>query len=377
MITQTNFDYLSDLYAIDAPEAWLLAEYPSSNSTETRFQNRDKYIIHDPFPPPRPELMQVLGPHHLMFGWGNHIPVTSQVEPPATLLDHWQHVFGKDIRPAWNPFDENRDYITLFPHESIPATRQVVHPNTNYAVHSKEVIEQIDCPQADVLPEVQPPCVVKLSHGYAGLGNFFVHNEDDEANMRQQLTEQWPSAKLVVNSLIENINGDFGVQFYLRKSGEIVWLGFTEQNFDDNTRWCGGTFTAALQSEMLPHFEPFIEAAAAYLHTVGYFGVVGIDLLRDASNRFYLVDVNPRLTGISPFLIASRIFARDGIANGIYKASCRFKGSLSELIDTASAIQDARVIVLSAFEDNKETLCHLSASSDSLERSLETLDKLA
>ena len=376
MIAQADFNFLSELYADDAPNACLLPEYPSSNSTETRYQNRQKYIIHDPFPPPPGELLKVLGPHHLMFGWGNSLPVTSQVKPSPALIDHWARTLGDEARPTWNAFDADRKYITLFPHESLSVNQQVVEPAANYAIHSKEVIEKIDCQQADVLPDVQPPCVVKLSHGYAGLGNFFVNSDEDEAATREQLAEQWPDAKLVVNSVIENINGDFGVQFYLRKTGEIVWLGFTEQNFDENTRWCGGTFTASLQNEMLPHFEPFIQATAKCLHGVGYFGVVGIDLLRDTSGEFYLVDVNPRLTGISPFLIASRIFAREGQGTGIYRASCRFAGSQETLISTAEAITDAKVVVLSAFEDDVATVCHLSATAKSLDVCHDVLDRL-
>ncbi|MFK7818483.1 MAG: ATP-grasp domain-containing protein, partial [Planctomycetaceae bacterium] len=137
-----------------------------------------------------------------------------------------------------------------------------------------------------------------------------------------------------------------------------------------------GTFTAALQDKMLPHVEPFIQAAGTYLHSVGYFGVVGIDLLRDTTNQFYLVDVNPRLTGISPFLIASRIFARDGIQHGIYQASCRYDGTLEELISTAAATKNARVLIHSAFEENGETTCHLSVSSNDPALNLDTLDRL-
>lgn len=376
MISDYDFDFLSELYALDAPDAWLLAEYPSSNSNQTRFQNPVKYIIHDPFPPPRRELLKVLGPHHLMCCWGNQLSATSEVEPPPMLLDHWARVFGDEARPDWQSFDDDASYITAFPHESIPAAQQVVDPDTNYSIHSKEVIEKIDCPQADVLPEVRSPCVVKLSHGYAGLGNFFVRNEHDEALMRKQLAEQWPDARLVVNSVIEDITGDFGVQFYLRRSGEIVWLGFTEQNFDANARWCGGIFTASLEDQMRPYFRPFIEAAGTYLHSVGYFGVVGIDILRDMADRLYLVDVNPRLTGISPFLMASRLFVRQGTTTGIYRASCRFAGPLEELIVAAESRTDARVVVLSAFEDGDECVCHLSVSSDSPHKNEAVFDSL-
>ena len=378
---QPELNFLSELYVQDAPQARLLAEYPSSNSTETEFQNRSKYIIHDPFPPPRRELIKVLGPHHLMCGWGRRLDVTSEIAPRKILLDHWEKTFGIEGRPNWQPFAANGDYITLFPHESLAAPHQVIDPEVNYAIHSKEVIANIDCPQADVLDAIVPPCIVKLSHGYAGLGNFMIQEASDEVKMHTQLTAHWPDATLVINSIIGNVTDDFGVQFYLRRNGSIVWLGLTEQLFDKNKRWRGGMFSDHLQTELFDDLCRMIEPAAQYLHGCGYFGLVGIDILRNESKQLFLVDVNPRLTGISPFLMASRIFARDlGLSKGIYQASCQFSGSLEQLIGSIEEIQDAKVVVLSAFEETigeqASTLCHLSVTSDSQGRNQQILKQL-
>ena len=377
----TEFNFLSELYEHDTPLARLLAEYPSSNSDETIFRNRSKYIIHDPFPPPRREILKVLGPHHLMCGWGRCLSVSSEVRPPRLLLDHWEKIFGKEGCPDWQPFNPEADYITLFPHELLAAARQVVAPDVSYAVHSKKMIEKINCPQAEVLNSVIPPCIVKLSHGYAGLGNFLIRDETDVAEMRQQLAMNWPDATLVTNSIIENITADFGVQFYLRRDGAMVWLGLTKQLFDENQRWCGGTFSADLQMKLFGDLCGMIEPVGMHLHTSGYFGLVGIDILRDTANRLFLIDVNPRLTGISPFLVASRIFAREGLTEGIYRTSRRFCGSYEELISTAEQTQNARVLVFSAVEEvttggDTTTICHLSVTSDAQERNQQILHKI-
>ena len=368
--TRPNVKFLSELYAADVPEAVLLAEYPSSNSKDTRFQNSSKFIIHDPYPPPRLELLKVLGPHHLMCGWGNLIPVCSEIEPPVILVEHWARLFGDDARPTWQAFDEDACYVTLFPHESLSVDQQVVYPAVNYALHSKEVIEKIDCPQADVLKTVTPPCIVKLSHGYAGLGNFFIRNPADEAAMRTELNQHWPNAVLVINSIIENVSGDFGVQFYIHRDGTLVWIGATQQHFNADMKWSGGSFSAELQETLRHDVTEIVEAAGEYLHAQGYTGLVGIDILRDDQGRHYLVDVNPRLTGISPFLMNSRIFADDGLTQGVYRASVAFKGSIEQLIHAAEAVSDARVVVLSAFEEpgSDFTICHLSANAESLSR---------
>lgn len=381
--------FLSELYALEGTANVLLAEYPSSNSDQTRFRNRSKFIIHDPFPPPRPELMKVLGPHHLMCGWGNSINVCSEVPPPIELTEHWKRVFGEDAVPTWQAFDSEPvgsvlpapavRYHTLFPHESIPADRQVVDPVANYAVHSKEVIQKIDCSQARVLDSVAAPCIVKLSHGYAGLGNFFIREESDQLNMRRQLDGHWPEATLVINSIIEDVCGDFGVQFFLNGDGATIWLGVTQQHFNENMKWSGGSFSAELQGQLFDDAGPIIEAAGRYLHTQGYVGLVGIDILKDTAGRHYLVDVNPRLTGISPFLMNSRIFAKQGFNEGVYRASVRTSGSMKRLITHAEEAEGGRIVVLSVFEepDGQGCVSHLSANAESLSQCNDMLDQIA
>jgi hypothetical protein len=386
-----ELSFLSELYAQDAPAAVLLTEYPSSNSDETQFQNRSNYIIHDPFPPPKRELLKVLGPHHLMCGWGRHLKVTSEIPPPPQLLEHWRNVFGIAGCPIWQPLPLATDgagrgatlgdirYITLFPHESLPPHQQVIPPDTYYQLHSKAVLAEIACPQAAVLDFITPPCIVKLSHGYAGLGNFVIRDQDDEARMRRYVAAHWPTATWVANAIIENITGDFGVQFYLGRDGSLLWLGFTEQHFDANQKWCGGTYSQHLQAELFESLCAIVKPVGEYLQRRGYFGLVGVDVLRDSDNRFFLVDLNPRLTGITPFLMASRIFAREqGWSEGLYQASCRFPGSLEQLLDTVAHTRHARALVLSACEQTPgtpavTTLCHLAVNSDSQARNREVL----
>ena len=376
-----NLRYLSELYVKDSPEAVLLTEYPSSNSEDTFLQNKTEFIIHDPFPPPPRSLLKTLGPHHLMYGWGKYVSVTSEVRPPDALLEHWQRTFGTDGTPNWVEFNPNGQFITLFPLQSLDATQQVIDPAVNYELHSKEVIEKISCRQADVFESVQYPCMVKLSHGYAGLGNYLLRSSSDETAMKSEQKKHWPSAKLVINSVIENVVGDYGVQFYLHRDGTVVWIGLTEQHFNDANKWCGGSYSMRLQTKLLEPFAPIVSETAAYLNSQGYHGLVGIDILRDDSGECFLVDVNPRLTGITPFLMASRIFAKqEGLTEGVYLASFRFDGSLQRLIETAESVPDCRVMVLSAFEDSAQekpvTICHLSISSQSQSRNKEILESI-
>ena len=237
------FPYVSELYQRDAPCTVLLPEYPSSNQPGARYRNVHRWIIHDPFPPPPLSLMQVLGPHHLMCGWGNRLPVTSTVQPPEILFAHWERILGPEARPVWKPFDPDQTYTTIFPIESLPSRQQEIDPRTLYPLHGKQAIARIDCPQPQVLEEIVPPCVVKLNHGYAGLGNFFVHNEQDRLEALAYRDRHWPGAELFITERVENLTGDYGVQFYVDRQGDVSWLGLTHQVFDAGGKWSGARFS--------------------------------------------------------------------------------------------------------------------------------------
>lgn len=359
--------FLSELYARDAPGAVLMTEYPSSNSPDTRFRNTTHYIIHDPFPAPELGLLKTLGPHHLMYGWGQHLPVTSELTPPRALVAHWHAMFSPEGCPNWVPMDDDQTYITSFPFETISADRQLVPPNRFYHLHSKQAIADIPCSQADVYDAVQFPCILKLSHGYAGLGNYFVRNDADLAAAEADIAAHWPDAPIVINQILTDIIGDYGVQFYLDKRGVMTWLGFTQQVFTETGRWTGGIFNADIQEQFYDEFQKISEPVAAYLHQNQYFGVVGIDILHTKANDFFLVDLNPRLTGITPFLMASRLFVAEGLSHGIYAASVELRGNLDEIIQRAEAMADARILVLSAYQSpgSETTKCHLSISGTS------------
>lgn len=361
------FRFLSELYERDASNAALMTEYPSSNSPETRFQNKTKYIIHDPYPAPPIGLLKTLGPHHLMYGWGNKLPVTSELEPPRALINHWRKILGDEGCPDWQPIGEEQPYITSFPFEALHASQQVIDPEILYPLHSKQAIQDIPCSQAEVYEDIQFPCIIKLSHGYAGLGNFLVENAIDQKAAETQINVQWPDAPTVINQRLTDIIGDFGVQFYLNKQGEMVWLGFTQQVFSEVGRWTGGVFNAEIQDVLHDDFFEIAEPVAQYLHQKGYFGVVGIDILQNKKGEFFLVDLNPRLTGITPFLMASRLFIADGYDHGIYAASVELPGSLNDVIKRAEAITETRVLILSAYKaPHSPTIkCHISISGTS------------
>ena len=370
-----KFRFLSSLYAADAPDAQLLAEYPSSNNARTLFKNNTKYIIHDPVPPPEDHLLKILGPHHLMCGWGCQIPVTSEICPPHFLTEHWNKFFEEECAPVWTPPGKDSVYITLFPHESLPATQQAINPDCLYKLHSKEALKEINCNQPQTFQEMSLPCIIKLSHGYAGTGNFFVHSVEEFLKTRSLINYRWPDARFIQTEIIQNVIGDYCAQFYLDKQGHLAWIGFTEQIFNENKRWSGGHFDLHLQETLYKELYHIALPVASFLHAEGYFGVVGFDVLKNDKNELFLIDLNPRLNGSTPFLIAARLLVSKGYTYGIYTPSLPFNGSFKEFLDKTDKITQAKVLVLSAYESkaNNTSIFHVSIHAQSKENCLSTL----
>ena len=104
----------------------------------------------------------------------------------------------------------------------------------------------------------------------------------------------------------------------------------------------------------------------------GYYGIVGIDVLENDRGERFLVDLNPRLTGVTPFLFVCRQWVRAGrFPAALYIASARFSGGMTErfqAIESESArfVPDAQVVVYSAVESPEplSTTCHLSIHAD-------------
>jgi biotin carboxylase len=101
-----------------------------------------------------------------------------------------------------------------------------------------------------------------------------------------------------------------------------------------------------------------IEKVSKFLHEEGYFGVVGIDILKNAQGQCYLVDLNPRLTGITPFLIISRLFMADGMTHGIYLPGKTFSMSAASLLKFVETIGNGKIIIQAYYEDMKAAITH-------------------
>ena len=53
--------------------------------------------------------------------------------------------------------------------------------------------------------------------------------------------------------------------------------------------------------------KPTLLPVADKLHEREYFGVVGVDILLNKAGQQYVIDINPRINGSTPMLLASKV----------------------------------------------------------------------
>lgn len=305
------------------------------------------------------------------------MPVSPGCPPPDRLLAHWEEKLGTRVRQA--PATSEEVCITLFPLEVIEPERHAVPPEVHYEVLSKEAISRIPCPQPAVVKPGVYPCILKLSHGYSGTGNYFLTHKADEFDACGVIRKNWPGARTVRTEIIGSVRGDYCAQFYLTRHGDIRWIGATDQVFDTRGRWNGAGIQAESQPELLDRLLPVVRPVAEYLHARGYFGLTGVDILRDTSDRLYVIDLNPRINGSTPFLLMFLAMRDRGLSAGRYYAGVHYEGNAGALLEAAERPRaNEEIVVLSYFEspDTDTTECHVAVFGETLTACRQTFRRL-
>lgn len=183
----------------------------------------------------------------------------------------------------------------------------------------------------------------------------------------------------IISEYIQDVQCTLDCGFYVTKSGHIIYLGVQEctlENFG-----CSGGYTDLGKQEEYKQqlYDKFVKPVSAYLHKKGYFGIVGIDIVRSPSGD-YVVDMNPRINGNTSYLMLARSMAELAFSRSRFEICETFDFKSEQLVKKANSINEknanGRVIIMAAADEGEK--CHASVSvfSDSKEMAGSLHDQL-
>ena len=345
----------------DLQQAFLIPFYPSTHDSRNRFLNVNKYRFFDVSSKTLP-YNQVARTFRHCIAIGDEVPVLTDNPPPEFLQRHWTTCLPCFLPAKFIGVEEglkNDGIPIVMPaaFEGIAANKHSVHPDILHKLQFKSCIPEIGvpCPRHMDENHVQFPCVLKVDSSRGGLGTMCATNQDELSALVKEIREEhgWTD-KILFQELIKDVKEVVGYIFYVKKSGEVIWIG-TAPGLFHNYSWIGLTcdwIAQDVERELV--YDEFVVPVSAYLHKHGYFGLVNIELVVNHQGR-YLVDLNPRIAGETTHLIVAPYMAGLGftqskleIFNPIRKTSAQ------ELVEDANKLNRqtsrGRIVISSVVE---------------------------
>ena len=174
----------------------------------------------------------------------------------------------------------------------------------------------------------------------------------------------------VISEYIPDVQCTLACGFYVGKSGRIILFGIQECTMK-NYRHIGGYTDWNKQEQYKQQlYDKFVVPVSSYLHKKGYFGIVGLDIIRSPSGD-YLVDMNPRVNGSTPVLMLSHHMMELGFSHSRFDKCNNYNITSKQLIEKANSINEktgnGRVVIMAAADEGEKCRASVAAFSDSKE----------
>ncbi len=133
--------------------------------------------------------------------------------------------------------------------------------------------------------EVNYPCMVKRSRGTGNKGNTYISDKEQLINYYQLLTQQddWPVIQ-------EYIVGDFYGFLAVADQGEVLDC----LTYKTDQKYAASVIAPYCFSVV---DENFLDTAKRIIKLLNWSGAVNLDFMKGPDGRFFLLEINPRLSG--------------------------------------------------------------------------------
>ncbi|KAL8688882.1 MAG: hypothetical protein Q9218_005312 [Villophora microphyllina] len=218
------------------------------------------------------------------------------------------------------------------------------------------------------------PFVLKNQQTFGGGGTFVIETQKEFLELQSALSTRilpklysqvnvhnahLKPATLIVSEMVRDPIGDWGLTFFVTRTGECIFLAVTQQTVDSSKAYIGSTISYTAQDKLKEKFTPIMHQIGAWLSSYGYYGPCGADILETAPGQgsndggnFHIVDLNVRTTGSLVICLLSSHFSK---RRGLHEASA-FAISVKMTRDGFISyfrrqMEEGRIVIASWYED--------------------------
>jgi hypothetical protein len=107
----------------------------------------------------------------------------------------------------------------------------------------------------------------------------------------------------------------------------VTLIGATHQLVSDTGVHLGGVIR--FQATDMSPFLGIIARVAKVVHQQGYFGVIGVDILKDRQEELHVIDANIRVNGSTPLCLQRRRLVAEDRETAKYSTDYYYQGSFT------------------------------------------------
>ncbi|KAJ5155719.1 hypothetical protein N7492_008522 [Penicillium capsulatum] len=250
-------------------------------------------------PEQQPALAFADSPESISLGAGGKIAVLL----PTDCLSHLPHLVHPDTH--FELLSKRGLALSGLPTPASQVIDTCLIDSGDPILLKKEVARMVDS-----IEQHQLPFVVKLPQTISGMGTFLITSEAEKDRVKALFLVHLEGMLRQVNIMNHHLYPcsmviqDFilgpvvALSLFVTKNGQPQFIACCEQLFDDQSHWVGGSISYQQQPELRETFAIVTEKVAAFLHSKGYHGPAGVDIVTDSrSGEQLIVDLNVRVTG--------------------------------------------------------------------------------
>ncbi|KAL8822844.1 MAG: hypothetical protein Q9191_006431 [Dirinaria sp. TL-2023a] len=220
----------------------------------------------------------------------------------------------------------------------------------------------------------QLPFVLKCQQTFGGGGTWVVSTPSELSDLKATLSTltlpklysrinssnaHLKPATLILSEMIRDPIGDWGLSFFVSRAGECTFLAVTHQVIASRKAWIGSTITYIEQDRLKAKFTPIMQQIGAWLHSYGYYGPCGADILETApadsdsyGRSMNIVDLNVRIPGS---LLLGFMRGHFSERRGLHEASL-FSLSVKMareafIVHFPDLLREGEIVIVSWYED--------------------------